>query len=103
MRTKFNKVAAGVLDAEGKLPKGKEFPDSSIIIKEIYSDKTKPYELLAVMVKLKGAENSSEGWLWAEYSPAGETEYSVTKNGKVCVKCHKPGDDYVRILKILQK
>lgn len=102
MRVRFNKTAASVLDSAGRLPKGAVFPDSSIIVKEIYSDKNKEAEILAVMVKLKGAQNSAAGWLWAEYSPAGKIEYSVTKKGKVCVSCHKPGDDYVRIFEIVK-
>lgn len=102
MRVKLNKIAASVLNSEGKLPKGSVFPDSSIIVKEIYSEKNSKPEILAVMVKLKGAENSAKDWLWAEYSPSGEVEYSVMKNGKVCTGCHKPGDDYVRILDILK-
>jgi hypothetical protein len=102
MRTRLNKIASSVLNDEGKLPKGAVFPDSSIIVKEIYSDKNSPPEIIAVMVKLKGAENSNKDWLWAEYSPSGDVEYSVSKNGKVCVSCHKPGDDYVRILDIVK-
>jgi hypothetical protein len=102
MRVRFNKTAASVLDSAGRLPKGAAFPDSSIIVKEIYSDKNKEAEILAVMVKLKDAQNSAVGWLWAEYSPAGEVEYSVTKKGKVCVSCHKSGDDYVRIFDIVK-
>jgi hypothetical protein len=102
MRIKFNKTALSVLDAESKLPKGTEFPDSSVIIKEIFSDKGANPELLAVMVKLKGAENSAKKWLWAEYSPNGDVEYSVTKEGKICTGCHKPGDDYVRIFDIVK-
>jgi len=31
MRVRFNKIAASVLNAEGKLPDGSSFPDSSII------------------------------------------------------------------------
>lgn len=102
IRVKLNKKALSVLDSNGQLPAGSEFPDSSVIIKEIFSDKGSDPELLAVMVKLKGAENSAKNWLWAEYSPSGEVEYSVTKNGKVCTGCHKPGDDYVRILDIVK-
>ncbi len=102
MRVRFNKIAASVLDADGKLPKGKGFPDSSIIVKEIYGDKSSPVELWAVMVKLKGDKNAGEDWLWAEYSPSGEVEYSVTKKGKSCVKCHKHGRDYVRLFDIVE-
>lgn len=100
MRIRFNQKASSVLDASGKLPEGKTFPDSSIIVKEIFSDKSKPAELLAVMVKMKDDNNAGKDWLWAEYTPAGETEYSVNKKGGVCIKCHTPGDDYVRIFDI---
>ncbi|MCI0448926.1 MAG: cytochrome P460 family protein [Chlorobi bacterium] len=100
MRVRFNKIAVSVLNEDGKLPENASFPDSSIIVKEIYSDKNKPAELLAVMVKLKGAQNSAVDWLWAEYSLSGDVEYAVTKKGKVCVSCHKTGNDYVRLFDI---
>jgi len=100
MRVKFNNKAASVLNSDGHLPKGIMFPDSSVIIKEIYSEKTGKAEILAVMVKLKGAANTNKDWLWAEYSPTGEVEYSVSKNGKVCVSCHKSAYDNVRIFEI---
>jgi len=100
MRIRFNKKAANVLNQDGHLPKGVMFPDSSIIIKEIYSEKTGAVEVLAVMVKLKGAPNSNKDWLWAEYSPSGDVEYSVSKNGKACVSCHKSTYDNVRIFEI---
>ena len=100
MRIRFNKKAADVLNQDGHLPKGIMFPDSSIIIKEIYSEKTGAVEILAVMVKLKGAPNSNKDWLWAEYSPAGDVEYSVSKNGKACVSCHKSTYDNVRIFEL---
>jgi len=100
MRIRFNRKAASVLNSDGHLPKGVMFPDSSIIIKEIYSEKTGSVEILAAMVKLKGAPNSAKDWLWAEYTPTGEVEYSVSKNGKVCVSCHKSNYDNVRIFEI---
>jgi hypothetical protein len=100
MRIRFNKKAANVLNQDGHLPKGVMFPDSSIIIKEIYSEKTGAVEVLAVMVKLKGAPNSNKDWLWAEYSPSGDVEYSVSKNGKACVSCHKSTYDNVRIFEL---
>lgn len=100
MRIRFNKKAADVLNQDGHLPKGVMFPDSSIIVKEIYSEKTGAVEVLAVMVKLKGAPNSNKDWLWAEYSPAGDVEYSVSKNGKACISCHKSTYDNVRIFEL---
>ncbi len=103
MRVRLNKKVLSVLDSNGKLPEGKSFPDSSILIKEIYSDKNNSTpDILAVMVKLKDDKYSGKDWLWAEYTPKGETEYSVTSKGKVCIKCHQPGDDYVRILDIIK-
>lgn len=100
MRVRFNYKAASVLNSDGHLPKGVSFPDSSVIVKEIYSEKTGAAEILAVMVKLKGAPNSNKDWLWAEYSPTGEVEYSVSKNGKACVSCHKSTYDNVRIFEL---
>lgn len=85
-KLRFNAKAKSALDATGKLPTGGSFPDSSIVLKEVYVGNT--LQLLVPMMKLRGNANSGSGWLWGEYKPDGTVLYSVTSKGDACVPCH---------------
>jgi len=94
LRTLYNSKAATQLDAQGKVKTSPEFPDSSLIVKElINSDGT--LSRTAVLFKLRTAANKdSNGWLWAEYSPTGTALYTVDNKGAGCISCHSSGVDY---------
>jgi len=85
-KLRFNAKAASVLDASGKLPTGVSFPDSSIVLKEVYSGNT--LQLLIPMMKLPSHNQSASGWLWAEYGPSGKVVYALNKAGSGCTGCH---------------
>ncbi|MBN8703431.1 MAG: hypothetical protein J0M08_10220 [Bacteroidetes bacterium] len=89
-RVRFNKKAQSVLGSDGKLPDNGVFPDSSLIVKEIYTATSggnlKQY---AGMYKLNGS------WQWGEYDPEGKTDYSVFLEGKDCTSCHSGNKDLV--------
>jgi len=89
VRIKFNAKARSVFDASGKLPAGGSFPDSSVVVKEIYDSKGGPLKKLAIMQKLSGNANASSGWLWGEYNANGSAISAVTKKGSDCVSCHQ--------------
>ncbi len=85
-KLRFNAKAMAALDSTGKLPAGSIFPDSSIVLKEVYDgDKLKQ---LVPMMKSSGA-NSASGWVWAQYGDDGKIIYSVSKEGEKCVSCHQ--------------
>ena len=85
---RFNMKAQASLDNQGKLPPGAVFPDSSVIVKEIFSQKDGQPNLYAVMLKLSGAAYNSESWLWAEYALDGSVIVSLKEKGRQCVSCH---------------
>jgi len=85
-KLRFNAKAASVLDASGKLPSGAKFPDSSIVLKEVYSGNT--LQLLVPMMKFPSHNKSASGWLWAEYGPSGKVVYALKKKGSTCTSCH---------------
>lgn len=82
----FNSIAQSVLGSDGKLPENTEFPDSSIILKEVYSGNE--LSILVPMMKLKGHEKSGSNWLWGEYKPNGDVVYSIENKGGSCISCH---------------
>lgn len=95
-KLRFNDKALAALDATGKLPAGATFPDSSIVLKEVYTGNT--LTLLVPMMRARSNANSGGGWIWGEYSPDGSVIYSVTSKGGACVSCHSnsPNRDLVR-------
>ena len=91
---KFNPKAQSALGADGKLPQGSTFPDSSIVVKELYNGGTTPY-LYNIIMKNKTNPLAKNGWLWAEYKPDGGVNVSITSLGSTCLGCHGGNRDYV--------
>jgi hypothetical protein len=88
VRVSFNARALGALQS-GRLPMAAQFPDGSIILKEIRSRADAPATLYAVMYKDVGNTLAGNGWLWAEFSPDGSVGYSVANRGTACTSCHQ--------------
>lgn len=86
-KLRFNAKALAALDSMGKLPVGATFPDSAIVLKEVYNNNNELTQYVPMM-RLRSGENSASGWVWAQYSPDGEVDYSVSKKGGKCVSCH---------------
>lgn len=96
LRTRFNARAATQLDAAGKVRAGADFPDSSLIVKELIVGGV--LNRYAVMMKLRGSANASAGgWLWAYYAPDGATQIGIGGRGYACAGCHSVGIDFTRM------
>ena len=97
VRVSMNALAFGALQ-NGSLPPGTEFPDGSVIFKQIMMNGQTV--LYAVIFKDKRSPLSANGWLWAEFHPDGATAFSVTGRGSGCTGCHAreegPQHDFVR-------
>jgi len=87
IRVSLNATAAAALQG-GRLPAGGQFPDGSIVFKEIRPSASASPSVYAVMVKDRANTLSGNGWLWAEYSPSGSVVFSVTNRGNACTSCH---------------
>lgn len=98
IRVSLNARAYGALQ-NGTLPAGSRFPDGSVMFKEILG--TSGVMAYAVMYKASADPRASNGWLWAEFGPAGNAAYSITNRGSACTGCHSldqgPRNDFVRI------
>jgi hypothetical protein len=95
-KLRFNATAQSVLGPDGKLPTNGVFPDSSILLKEVYNGNV--LTLLVPMMKLSRDKNSGSRWVWAEYNPDGSVVYSISNKGQGCIPCHSssPNRDLTR-------
>ncbi len=96
LRTRYNTKAASQLDAGGKVLVNPVFPDSSLIVKELINNGI--VEGQAVMFKLGTARNAGPGgWIWAEYTAAGNVTVSSLDGAQTCSGCHSTGIDFTRM------
>src|SRR5688572_9428178 len=78
LRTRFNVIASTMLDQDGRVIKGSVFPESSLIVKEMYND-DKLSGLYSILYKNKGNEFADRnGWVWATINMDGTVRESVT-------------------------
>lgn len=97
-RVRFNSIAQAKLTDNGKLPVGEEFPEGSLIVKELYDSQSGELKLLAIMKNETGNEYAVNGWLWLEIKADGDNFISAKEKGKACVSCHSINHrDYTRI------
>lgn len=98
IRVRYNAAAATQLDSTGRLVAEPDFPDSAIVVKEVFSDDGTPVEML-VMFKRAGDPHASHGdWLWGEYDAATEAAiHSVGDDSGYCHNCHVQGVDHMRM------
>lgn len=96
IRVRYNVFASTQLDANGRVKAGAVFPDSSVIVKELYNGTT--LSTYAVMMKLNGSQSAGfGGWIWAVYGTGGSVQYSTAGRGGACSSCHANGIDYTRM------
>jgi len=96
LRTRYNSIAAKFLDASGKVKAGTIFSDSSLIVKELYTNNA--LTTYVFLFKRSGDLNAdANGWVWAEISPNGTAMYAANKKGAGCITCHATGIDYTRM------
>ena len=86
-KLKLNLVASAACTDAGKLPSGGVFPNTSLLVKELYSNSGGSVESYAVMYKEDGV------WLWAKYGVNGNVIHGFTTNSAICTGCHTSNRD----------
>jgi len=96
LRVRYNARAATQLDAGGRVKTGAVFPDSSLIVKDLYTNGVRT--TVAYMFKLTAASNAAAGgWVWAETDDVGTPKAPASLKGVGCTGCHSPGIDFTRM------
>ncbi len=96
-KTRFNSIAASKLTSEGKVEDNAQFPEGSLIVKELYTE-GKVLDLYAILYKdSKNNDADSKGWVWGYIRPDGNVAISAAKKGSSCINCHSQSEniDYI--------
>jgi hypothetical protein len=93
VRIRFNpRARSGMNDSLNRLT-AVEFPDESMIVKEVYGSKGGPLTSYEIMYKIHGAANSGSGWVWSELAADGNAIYSAANKGDQCIGCHSTSEN----------
>jgi hypothetical protein len=88
LRTKYNYLAATILDSNGLVIPGSIFPEGSLIVNEMSSIKGEP-EKLAIMFKdAKNVYADQNGWVWSYLNADNTVIEPTTRKGISCIACH---------------
>ncbi len=88
LRTRFNDVAASILDENGKVMEDTLFPNGSLIVKELWLDEN-TLGTYAVLLKRAGTQGAdADGWVWGYVRANGEVRESAINAGNACRSCH---------------
>lgn len=97
LKTRYNSIAAGLLDSVGKIKLGAKFSEESMVVKELIDNNGK-IQVYAVLYKNSKHPNSdSKGWVWGYYNADGTVRISSSLKGKDCSGCHSQSlnEDYM--------
>lgn len=104
LKTRYNATAATMLDAEGRIQEGAQFPEGSLIVKELLENDL-TISLYAVLYKSpENADADQNGWVWGYLNPNGTVRTSSSEKGIGCIGCHTQSGhiDYMLMNKFYQ-
>ncbi len=92
LRTKYNDLAATILDSNGLVVPGSFFPEGSLIVNEMSSIKGEP-EKFAIMFKdAKNIYADKNGWVWSYLNADNTVIEPASRMGVSCIACHSSGN-----------
>lgn len=97
LRTRFNAVAAQMLDSVGRIQPGITFPEGALIVKELINDDN---SLGRYAILLKDSDSKfadAHGWIWGYINSDESIAISAVDKGQDCISCHQQAEniDYI--------
>jgi hypothetical protein len=87
-RTRYNSIAAEMLDENGKVLEGADFPEGSLIVKELIGE-DEDIEFYAILYKKSDHKYADvDGWVWGYVEADGAVRQSASNKGSGCIVCH---------------
>lgn len=88
LRTRYNAIAAAMLDSNGRIMEGVNFPEGALIVKELY-DSNKKLERYAILYKnATSPDADAKGWVWGYINSNNTSAAPASQKGKSCISCH---------------
>jgi hypothetical protein len=87
-RTRYNQIAATVLDSNYKIMEGAIFPEGSLVVKELYKSNGDLSTFAMLYKKSSQAEADQDGWVWGYFEENGDVRSAASKKGSECRSCH---------------
>jgi hypothetical protein len=88
LRTRFNSLAATVLDSNEKVIPGSLFPNGSVVVKELFDNSTTLAQYAVLFKKPTHPYADADGWVWGYVRPDGEVREPARNKGMACRGCH---------------
>ncbi len=88
LRTRYNAVAAAMLDANGRIQEGAQFPDGSLIVKELLENDLSISLYAVLYKKADNPDADANGWVWGYLNPNGTVRTPASDKGSGCIGCH---------------
>ncbi len=93
LRTRYDAIAAGILDENGQVVTDTVFPVGSLIVKELWDDAS-TLSLYAILYKRPDDQNADiDGWVWGYVQPDGTARQPASNQGSACRSCHGQADN----------
>lgn len=88
LRTRYNAIASSQLDSIGKIISNAQFPEGSMIVKELF-DNTTSIGRYAILYKDSQSDFAdAKGWVWGYMNADGSIVEGASKKGNACISCH---------------
>ncbi len=87
-RTRYNSIAAAVLDSNYKIKDEAVFPEGSLVVKELYNASGNLSTLAMLYKKPSQAESDADGWVWGYFEENGDVKSAASEKGASCRSCH---------------
>lgn len=88
LKTRYNSTAATKLDANGMIIPGSQFPEGSLIVKELLGSSSEIERYAILYKKSSSAEADAKGWVWGYINKNGTVAELASKKGEACIGCH---------------
>ncbi|MCB0790169.1 MAG: cytochrome P460 family protein [Flavobacteriales bacterium] len=92
LRTRYNDVAATLLDSMGKVLPDTVFPVGALVVKELWENDGTIGTYAVLFKKPSEPAADADGWVWGYFTGDGEVRVTALDQGAACRTCHgQPG------------
>ncbi len=87
-RTRYNQLAASMLDSSGRIMDSILFPEGSLVVKDLYSDASTLARYAVLYKQPNSSYADARGWIWGYINADGTVAVSAEEKGQQCINCH---------------